>query len=140
MEEEKNKLKKVLVFGVFDKLHDGHRFFLEEAHKLGDSLTIVVARDQSVLLHKGREPREPAATRQAALASSFPNATVLLGDEISGSWQILSEQKPDIIALGYDQNTLKKELEAYYLNHTNKPSIVSIIDHRGDELHTSLLH
>jgi len=43
-----NKEKIVLVFGTFDGLHDGHRFFLTEARKLGDRLIASVATDEIV--------------------------------------------------------------------------------------------
>ena len=48
---------KVMVFGTFDRLHDGHRFFLREAEKLGTTLFIVVARDSMVVTHKKRSAK-----------------------------------------------------------------------------------
>jgi len=39
---------KSMVFGVFDGLHEGHLFFLDEAQKYGDNLIIVVASDINV--------------------------------------------------------------------------------------------
>ncbi|PKK81324.1 MAG: FAD synthase, partial [Thermoplasmata archaeon HGW-Thermoplasmata-2] len=39
---------KVMASGVFDILHMGHIYFLEEARKLGDRLAVVVACDATV--------------------------------------------------------------------------------------------
>lgn len=140
MEEEMIKIKKVLVFGVFDMLHDGHRFFLKEAATYGDSLTIVVARNKSVLLHKGKQPRQTEELRKQTLELSVPYATVVLGDETPGSFQILEQEQPSIIALGYDQDALRDALLDYYRDRKYAPEIVLITGHREDELHTSLLH
>jgi FAD synthetase len=40
----------VLVFGVFDMLHPGHIYFLEQAQKLGDQLHICLASDEYVVI------------------------------------------------------------------------------------------
>ena len=130
----------VLVFGVFDRLHDGHRFFLTEAQKLASRLVIVVTPDEAVITLKGRAPREPMSVRCEAVATAVPLATVVSGDAISGSWGILEEIQPDVIALGYDQEGLEKALKNYFSSRENPPAIIKITDHRGGELHTSLLH
>ena len=41
-------MKKVLVFGTFDGLHEGHKDFLRQAKQYGDHLTVVVGRDSTV--------------------------------------------------------------------------------------------
>ena len=40
--------KKVLAFGTFDILHNGHSFALKTAKKLGDHLTVILARDATI--------------------------------------------------------------------------------------------
>ena len=134
-----NKPVSVLIFGTFDHLHDGHRFFIREAQKLGNILIISVARDASVHVHKSKQALQQEDTRLKVLSNEFPDTQVRLGDEHAGSWKILNETKPDIIALGYDQHALKEALEAYYINKEHKPEIVTIKDHKGDTLHSSLL-
>jgi FAD synthetase len=47
---------RVIAFGVFDGLHEGHRHFLREARKLGGRLTVAVAHDEAVVMLKGRRP------------------------------------------------------------------------------------
>ena len=37
-----------MVFGTFDVIHPGHRFFLEQAALKGDRLVAVIARDEFV--------------------------------------------------------------------------------------------
>ena len=46
---------KVLVFGSFDLLHEGHKHFFNEAKKLGNTLYVVVAKDSSIKSFKGHE-------------------------------------------------------------------------------------
>lgn len=40
--------KKVMAFGTFDIFHPGHVYYLTEAERLGDTFTIVIARDERV--------------------------------------------------------------------------------------------
>ena len=132
--------KKVLVFGTFDGIHDGHRFFLNEAQQLGDTLIICVAQDSSVREHKDKSPHRSHEVRMRELREAFPHTTVVLGDTTSHSWHILDTMQPDIIALGYDQKELLAALEEKYVNDAHKPLIVVLPDHFGDTLHSSLLH
>jgi FAD synthetase len=40
--------KHVMCFGTFDVFHPGHIYYITEAEKLADTLTIVIARDTRV--------------------------------------------------------------------------------------------
>ena len=40
--------KKILIFGVFDGIHKGHLYFINEAKKQGGHLVAIVARDSIV--------------------------------------------------------------------------------------------
>ena len=104
-------MKKVMAFGVFDGLHDGHRYFLREAKKHGDYCIAVVARDSAVQEIKHRLPRDSAETRAKAIRDTGLADLVVIGDETQGSWEILRAHKPDVIALGFDQAGLREELE-----------------------------
>jgi cytidyltransferase-like protein len=53
MVENKKKITTVMVFGTFDGIHDGHRYFLNEAKKFGDKLVVAVAKDTTVKTLKG---------------------------------------------------------------------------------------
>ena len=57
---------KVLVFGTFDNLHEGHLYFLSEAKKRG-ALHVSVASNESVNQRKGRVPKQDVAERMAAI-------------------------------------------------------------------------
>lgn len=92
---------KVLAFGTFDRLHPGHRFVLAEAQSRGD-LTVVVARDTSVAVIKGRSPVESERERMRAVQEALPGATVVLGDGEDFLAPVRAV-RPDLIVLGYDQ-------------------------------------
>ena len=48
------KQKKVMTFGTFDGVHQGHENLLTQAKKLGNELIVVVAQDATVLKLKGK--------------------------------------------------------------------------------------
>lgn len=130
----------VFIFGVFDGIHDGHRFFITEAKKQGDILVISVTQDEISLDLKGRNPKYALTERIRALEKVFPEARVISGDTTSGSWTELQKYTPGIIAIGYDQTALHNALEAARETLGFPFEIVVIPDYRGDELHSSLLN
>lgn len=92
----------VLVNGCFDLLHDGHRYFLAEARKLGDYLIVVLNTDASVRERKG--PGRPAQTfveRSAALmATGLLNSIIPYhGTHMTAK---LAAIMPDVVAYGRD--------------------------------------
>ncbi len=132
-----NKPATVLVFGVFDRLHDGHRFFLSEAAGLAEKLIVTVAQDHLIESRKGRLPEQSQEERVQAVQLNFPNAEVVLGDAVEHSWNVLRHAKPEVVALGYDQRELGIELEK--LGAELGFRVITLPDHRGHELHSSLL-
>ena len=98
--------KKVLVGGVFSLLHPGHIFFLKSARKLGSSLVVVVAHDRTVSRKKGK-PAFTARERKEMVGSLKFVDKVRIG-HTSDMMKVVKEEKPGIIALGYDQD--EKEL------------------------------
>lgn len=98
--------KTVLVFGTFDGLHDGHRFFLREARSRGDYLVAVVAPDRAVRELKSREPRAPHEVRRAAILSEHLADEAVIGDEEQDSWEVLNRHQPALICIGHDQDAL----------------------------------
>jgi len=110
---------KVMVGGTFDVLHEGHRFFLREAKKQGDSLIVVVARDSHVKEFKKVIPHHTEKERVEAIQQTGIADEVVLGRQGS-IFDILSDLKPDVICLGYDQgvkeDVLKAELQKRHLN------------------------
>jgi FAD synthetase len=95
-------MKKVLVGGTFNLVHPGHIFFLEKAKSLGDYLVVVVANDKTVLRRKGFLVM-PAEARRAVLESLKMVDKAVIGDE-KDFFKVVEKERPDIIALGYDQD------------------------------------
>lgn len=87
--------------GVFDILHLGHVYFLQEAKKLGDELVVVVARDSTARKLK-HQPIMNEDARAKMVAALKPVDKVVLGHE-GDMFKTVEEVKPDIIVLGYDQ-------------------------------------
>jgi FAD synthetase len=98
----------VLAFGAFDIVHKGHEYYLREARKLGDKLTVVIARDKSVLAQKGKLPLYSEDKRKQEVEYLQIADKVILGNN-EDRLKIILEIKPDIICLGYDQNSLSAE-------------------------------
>jgi len=105
-------MKKVLTFGTFDLFHPGHKSFLDQAASLGDKLFICIARDKNVEKHKEHKSEWDENKRKEQLEKHFPEADIRLGYlEKEKIYECLTDIKPDIIALGYDQRIYTEKLE-----------------------------
>jgi len=100
---------RVMATGVFDLLHPGHLYFLTEAKKLGDELVVVVARDQTARRLK-RDPYVPEHIRREMVEALKPVDRAVLGSTTDIYETVLNE-RPNIIALGFDQVWNEKEVE-----------------------------
>ncbi len=107
---------RIMVFGTFDMIHEGHEDFFRQARSLASEpyLIVSVARDVSAARVKGFPPRRAENERLTAIAVHPLVDQAMLGDEI-GYLEHIAEAKPDVIALGYDQdgeyvNNLEKDL------------------------------
>ncbi len=101
---------RVMATGVFDLLHPGHLYFLEEAKRLGDELVVVVARDATAKRLK-HEPYVPEHLRLQMVQALKPVDRALLGSP-TDIYQTVVDVRPDIIVLGYDQMWDEREVEA----------------------------
>jgi cytidyltransferase-like protein len=131
--------EKVMVFGVFDGLHDGHRFFINEARKHGKNLIIVVTPDDTVKFMKGEPPRFTLLERIQVLEKEFPKAQIMTGDDRKGVWSPIKSEKPDAVILGYDQNSLKSALKGI-LDGYDFDIIQVKEDFDGKRLHSRFIH
>lgn len=105
------KQTRVLVFGTFDLLHAGHLSFFRQARKLGHELYVVVSRDKNTEKLKGRKPVQNELTRLNAISKLPFVSKALLGQiELDHRYKLITELKPNIIALGYDQFLLTTNL------------------------------
>ena len=116
-----DKLKRVLAVGVFDLLHAGHLHYLEQAKSLGDELVVIVAHDDTVRKRK-HEPITLQDMRKRMVEGLKPVDVVYIGNPPGVSmFEILVDVKPNIIALGYDQEHaeewIRNELDARGLSH-----------------------
>ena len=105
--------KIVLASGTFDLLHLGHVRFLEEAKKAGGKnadLLVIVARDSTVKARKGKKPIMPEDQRRALVESLKVVDEAILGWEDFNIDKVIERIKPDVIAVGHDQDGIEKEV------------------------------
>src|SRR5208282_2881760 len=102
--------RKVVCAGTFDHFHPGHIDFLRQAKTLGEVLTVIVARDETVKRIKGFLPTNSEQVRKRNVEESGIPERVILGNLVTDLFQILQELKPDVIALGYDQRVFEEEI------------------------------
>ncbi|HLP86740.1 MAG TPA: adenylyltransferase/cytidyltransferase family protein [Candidatus Paceibacterota bacterium] len=133
--------KKVVIFGVFDGVHEGHLSFINDARKEGNHLVAIVARDSVVEELKGKLPLNTEVERVNALLKVKDIDLVLLGDPKIGTYNILKEIKPDIVFLGYDQEALYKNLHQATKN-PNFPQmeIIRGVAYKPEIFHSSILN
>jgi FAD synthetase len=111
--KKEKKTKIVLASGTFDLLHLGHVRFLEEAKKAGGKdaeLVVIVARDSTVKARKGKSPVMPEDQRRALVESLKVVDEAILGLEDFSIGKVIEKIKPDVIAVGHDQDGIEKEL------------------------------
>lgn len=135
----KNQNKKVLVFGTFDSIHQGHIYFLSEAKKLG-RLFVSVASDKSIETRKLKKPTKNSPERKRAVTSLKIAEAVSIGDRMLGTWSEIKKIKPDIIALGYDQKELEKALKEDRGKIGLNFEIRKIKSFMPKEMHSSILN
>ena len=135
-----NKRKIVLASGVFDLLHLGHVRYLEEAKKAGGEsaeLIVIVARDSNVERSKGRKPIMPEGQRRALVESLEVVDQAVLGFEEFDMGDVIERIKPDVIALGYDQNNMEARVRDYVTKHGLAVKVVKIGKFGEDALDSS---
>ena len=109
-------MKKVMVFGTFDILHPGHIHMLKEASEYGDFLITVLAKDKVVEKIKRHKPLHNEKTRVSNMKQAGIANKVRLG-YINDKYKVIKEEKPDIIALGYDQKVFVDKLTDVIEDH-----------------------
>ena len=132
--------KRVLASGVFDLLHLGHVKFLEEAKKTGGKnaeLIVIIARDSTVEKTKSRKPIMSENQRRALVESLKVVDAAVLGFEKFDIGDVIERVKPDIIALGYDQVDMEKNVQAYVDKHKLPVKVVRIGKFEEDALDSS---
>jgi cytidyltransferase-like protein len=105
-------MTRIVIFGTFDGIHEGHRDFFRQARTLGREphLTASLARDVNVARVKGRPPYESEDERLTAISDEPLIDEAVLGSLDADYISHVISLQPDIIALGYDQ-------ESSYVEH-----------------------
>jgi len=145
MAKRQTKVKKkgrvVLASGTFDLLHLGHVKYLEEAKKAGGKnakLVVIVARDKTAEARKGSKPVMPEDHRRALVEALKVVDEAILGYEDFDMAKVIEEIKPDVIALGHDQNDLENQVRKTVAKKGLNIQVVRIGKFGKPELNSSL--
>ncbi len=100
-----------MVFGTFDGVHKGHLNFFKQAKKIAPRsfLIVSIARDKNVFKIKGELPEQDEKRRMVLVKKNKMIDKVVLSGVKNHLPHIIKE-RPDIIALGYDQKAYVKNL------------------------------
>lgn len=132
-------MKKVMVFGTFDGIHEGHRAFLRQARTSGQRLIVAVASDKMVQLLKFRRAKYNEQERKNALKELKLADVVVVGDNTPSAYEVVKKHRPDVIAFGYDQRDFYEDV-CKYVNEFDFSVELKIMDAYHPELyHSSLL-
>ena len=131
-------MKKVIVFGTFDKVHPGHISFLSQAKELGN-LTVVIGRDVNVKKVKKKKTIHNEEQRKKDIEELNIADNVLLGN-IDNKFKVVEEVQPDIIALGYDQNSFTHNLDEELKKRNIKSKIIRLKPYKEDIYKSSKLN
>ncbi|MHA1963552.1 MAG: adenylyltransferase/cytidyltransferase family protein [Candidatus Thorarchaeota archaeon] len=136
------KGKRVLAAGKFDILHLGHISYLEQAKEIAGKdgeLVVVIALDKTIVRERGAPPVFPQEQRRKIVESLKLVDRAVIGLDTDDHTAIVSEIKPDIIALGYDQYTNVSSLEAHFVSTGLKTKIARLEKLTADGLCSSTL-
>lgn len=131
-------MKTVLVFGTFDVIHPGHRYFLEQAASKGDRLIAVIARDDFVYKTKKRKPVHSEKERINHIIDAGLVDEAHLSDEVTGSFAIVSKIGPQIVCFGHDQNRLAESFKKWLAEQNRTIDIISIDPYKRDQYSSTL--
>ena len=130
--------KRVIVFGIFDGVHDGHRDLFRQARALGDELVVIVGRDAIAEKLKGKKPKYSETERVAMLKKEPLVDAAILGDRELSSYTVLVQYNPDVVCLGYDQGELEADLRCWLTERTKHIELHRAKSYQEDTLHNSL--
>jgi FAD synthetase len=129
-------LKRIVATGTFDILHTGHLYYLEESRRLGDELSVIVARDANVK-HKPR-PIIPEDQRLKMVAALKPVDHAVLGD-LHDMFRPIREIRPGVITIGFNQHFDEEKLRRDLSTQGIPTEVVRIGKYTGDTFCSSSL-
>jgi len=134
------KRRVVLASGNFDLLHLGHVKYLEEAKEAGGEnakLIVIVARDSTIKKMKGRKPVMPEDQRRSLVESLKVVDEAILGYEELDIDKVLEKIRPDIIAVGHDQDNIERSVRKALAEKKLNIQIVKVGKFGKEELNSS---
>ena len=132
--------KVVLASGTFDLFHFGHVKYLEEARKLGGEnakLIVIVARDSTVEKRKGKRPVMSEDQRRAVVESLKVVDDAILGYEDFNIEKVIEKIRPNVIAVGHDQEGVEREVRRVVAEKRWDVQVVKVGRFGEDELDSS---
>lgn len=132
-------MKKVLVFGAFDGIHEGHLDFFKQAKECGDYLIAIVGRDETVKKIKGQYPEKNENERLEDVKKQTLIDETRLGG-LNDPYKIIEKVQPDTICLGYDQNSFSENLEKELKDRKIKTQIIRLKAFEPEKYHSSKLN
>lgn len=124
-----------MIFGTFDIVHQGHITFFHQAKKLGDVLIAVVARDARAESIKKKKLLYTEKERKRFLECIRCIDQVVLGSR-TDVYQIIKKIKPDVIALGYDQQHFTDILSEKINEFQLKTKVIRLKSHKPEHFKT----
>jgi FAD synthetase len=134
--------KRVLAAGKFDILHLGHLAYLNQARQLAGEdgeLVVVIALDKTIEKQRGAPPVFPQEQRRRLVESLEAVDRAVLGYETEDQSVIVQDIKPNIVALGYDQNANTHAIEERLSEAGMSTKIVRLEKMKADGLCSSTL-
>lgn len=133
-----------MVFGTFDGLHPGHINFFKQARELSGKyfspfLIVSIARDKNVFEIKKRKTVLSEKQRMNLVKKSGLADKVILSG-IKDHIPHIVKEKPEIIALGYDQKAYVKNLKKDLKNKGLLVKIVRLEPHKEHIFKNHLLN
>ena len=132
-------MRKVMVFGTFDGIHEGHLDFFRQAKKYGDYLVAVVAKDKNVEKIKGKLPIRDENERLDDLKGCKLIDEAKLGYE-DNPYKIIEEVMPNVICLGYDQKSFNAGLEGKLKELGLNIEIYTLKSYKPDKFKSSIIN
>ncbi|MBU1626219.1 adenylyltransferase/cytidyltransferase family protein [bacterium] len=114
-----------MAFGSFDVMHPGHLYFLKEAKKKGDKLIVVIAKESTIQKIKNFTPKYSEHERLEHVRDMPMVDKAVLGYE-KDPYEIVEEYNPDIICIGYDQNSYSANLEEELRKRELKAKVIRL--------------
>lgn len=133
-----------MVFGTFDMIHPGHTHFFNQARALAKGgaenayLIVSLAREKNVVRIKGRKPTSSEQKRLDRMRKQSEVDKALLG-AIGDHIPHIVRQKPDVIALGYDQTAYVGGLRQALAKQGLKVKLCRMKPHFPNKYKTSII-